>query len=361
MCLVHLEYFSVFKNMSRPPTNVGSFKRCVLTGVRREPAWSELSGQLQFLKYAEETSGTFVVYAYGNKIRESAWKNLFGGAETVTPITDFGDCERYCRLRDEGRLKTLGEPIRKDVSRDLMSQKNESNARNKEQNVTSVEECKAVTLCKRVEAAKFELLYLPARLGVAKNMNALLDLLQKTAEQGTWAETASDLALLMQKKRDLWREWLAFRPVYEAKVKQYTELKKAMWEARAEENARFKRAKAEWQNMQEGYPIEDSANWSAEDADKLGPCYRQWQESRKRKRWLRDWLDDYDKARDEEQICITRGKAEYKRLRRLMQRSGVPEHVPQSRHMPLHMPLPVSVELPRSQHRRTTVWTVDSP
>ena len=70
MCLIHLEYFSVIKTMSGQTKIAGSWKRAVLTGVRREPAWSELSGQLKFLKYAEETSGTFVVYAYGNKMRE---------------------------------------------------------------------------------------------------------------------------------------------------------------------------------------------------------------------------------------------------------------------------------------------------
>ncbi len=109
----------MIKIMSDETKIVGTHRRVVLTGVTREPVWSELSGKkLTFLRYAEATSGTFVVYAYGEKLRESAWKKLFAGAETVRPITEFDDCEHYRRLRDEGRLKTLGEPTSKDVARE---------------------------------------------------------------------------------------------------------------------------------------------------------------------------------------------------------------------------------------------------
>ena len=71
MCLLDLknENLCVIKTMSGKTQIAGSFKRCVLTGVRREPAWSELSGQLQCLKYAEETSGTFAVVARAAELK----------------------------------------------------------------------------------------------------------------------------------------------------------------------------------------------------------------------------------------------------------------------------------------------------
>jgi hypothetical protein len=107
---------------------------------RCEPVWSEMSGELKFLKYAEATCPTtqkrgFEVYAYAEPaLREAAWKKLFPGAN-VLKVSEFEECERYCQLKHKGRLKTLGEPLRKDKS--------------KAEAVTSCDdECKAVTLCK---------------------------------------------------------------------------------------------------------------------------------------------------------------------------------------------------------------------
>jgi hypothetical protein len=109
--------------MSRPTAIVGTCRRVVLTGVPREPVWSELSGKLTFLRYAEATCEVtqkrgFVVYAYAEqKQREVGWKKLFD-AETAKKVGEFEECERYRRLKAEGRLKTLGKPLCKDVVRE---------------------------------------------------------------------------------------------------------------------------------------------------------------------------------------------------------------------------------------------------
>lgn len=74
----------------------------------------------------------FVVYAYaeGCGQREDTWKRLFAGAETVESISDFDECERYHRLKRDGKLKTLGKPIRKDANRER-KEKSEQNATSK--------------------------------------------------------------------------------------------------------------------------------------------------------------------------------------------------------------------------------------
>ena len=330
--------------MSGKTQIAGSFKRCVLTGVRREPAWSELSGKLTFLRYAGESSGTFVVYAYGeDKMRESAWKKLFAGAEKVKQITEFDDCERYRRLRDEGRLKTFGEPIRKDVAREEIMNNASNQQRKLDEEANSVSEvnCKAIMLCKQVEKARADLLYFPARFRLTQSMDALLALLRVTAEKGTWAEAAGDLTRLTEKHHFFRLEWLAHKHEYETMHKEFMDLKLQMWQAREHEQVTRKRAKTERTNVKTQYPLEDRDKWDSEDADKIRPCLpclRQCRESKKRKRWLRNWLDDHDKALELEKEFVARGKAEYKRLRR-MQLS-----LPGS----MQMPLPVAVQMPET-------------
>ncbi len=56
MCLLDLknEKSCVIKIMSGQTKIVGTHRRVVLTGVTREPAWSELSGKkLTFVRYAK--------------------------------------------------------------------------------------------------------------------------------------------------------------------------------------------------------------------------------------------------------------------------------------------------------------------
>ena len=107
----------------------GAFCRAVITGVTNEPEWADLKQKLVFLRYADTRceatqKRVFVVYAYaeGCGQREDAWKRLFAGAETVESIPDFDECERYCQLKRDGALKTLGIPIRKDARKEKSEQ-----------------------------------------------------------------------------------------------------------------------------------------------------------------------------------------------------------------------------------------------
>jgi hypothetical protein len=140
LCLLLQEYLRLMIIMPG-----GAFRRAVITGVTNEPEWADLKQKLVFLRYAEceaTQKRVFVVYAYaeGCGQREDAWKRLFAGAETVESIPDFDDCERYCRLKRAGLLKTLGTPIRKDAKRE----RNETReATSKKRKVC--EECQCLT------------------------------------------------------------------------------------------------------------------------------------------------------------------------------------------------------------------------
>jgi hypothetical protein len=102
--------------------SAAAFRRAVITGVSCAPEWSDLSSKLKFLRYAETwcdatQKGVFVVYAYaqGCGQREAAWKKLFPGAQTVKNVSEFEQCERYCLLKRNGVLKTLGDPPPKEA------------------------------------------------------------------------------------------------------------------------------------------------------------------------------------------------------------------------------------------------------
>jgi len=118
------EVFPCFQNMSGPTEIVGTCRRAVITGLSMKPEWSELSDKLTFLKYAritdkETQEEKYVVYAHSPlALRQAAWKKLFAGAEAVEKLSEFEDCERYCRLKRKGLLKSLGDPLRKDVVRE---------------------------------------------------------------------------------------------------------------------------------------------------------------------------------------------------------------------------------------------------
>jgi len=287
------------------------FRKAVITGVSREPAWSVLSKQLRCVEYAtvEATQERgFVVYAYalGSGQRAAGFKELFPGAETVQKVSDFEECEMYRDFERDGLLKTLGEPLRKDAVRDKKRKAGdeESDDCGHKAQKTDADfwkaamEGKVVTLCKQVEAAKAELLQNSARLRVAENMKALLDLLRLTAEKGTWAEAASALALLRQEKKAVWREWLAQKPAYEAKRKEYVGLRLKMWQAMVEENEKRRRANAGLHKIKRDYPIEDQDTWGPEEADKLRPVFEQVKVMRRLKRWMRSWADDDAEERE---------------------------------------------------------------
>jgi len=104
----------------------------VITKVRSKPEWSQLRDKLTFLKYGVTTSdeGTYyVVYAHAPEpLRNAAWQKLFPDAQGVWKVTQFEDCPFYGQFKAKGLLKTLGEPLRKDVVRG----QHETNAANQQ-------------------------------------------------------------------------------------------------------------------------------------------------------------------------------------------------------------------------------------
>jgi hypothetical protein len=116
--------------MSGPTEIVGTCRRVVITGLSSKPEWSESDDKLTFLKYYEQTNKTtqekeYVVFAHAHPpLRKAAWMKLFPGAESVEKISEFEDCELYCRAQRSGRLKTLGKPLRKDAVREKKEQDN---------------------------------------------------------------------------------------------------------------------------------------------------------------------------------------------------------------------------------------------
>jgi len=95
-----------------------------------KPEWSQLRDKLSFVKYGgithrETQAQRYVVYAYSPlALRKAAWMKLFPDAECVQKVTEFEEDKMYCVLKLNGGLKTLGEPLRKD----LMQEKHETNA-----------------------------------------------------------------------------------------------------------------------------------------------------------------------------------------------------------------------------------------
>jgi hypothetical protein len=66
------------------------------------------------------------VYAYAEqKLRRVAWMKLFPGATAVWKVSEFEECELYRAFKRHGLLKTLGDPLRKDVVREKSREKNE--------------------------------------------------------------------------------------------------------------------------------------------------------------------------------------------------------------------------------------------
>jgi hypothetical protein len=83
----------------------------------------------------------FVVYAYalGAGQRVSGFKKIFPGAD-VRKVGEFEECERYCRFKAAGQLRTLGEPLRKDVVRGGEARKDENLKRKRCDHCQSLEE-----------------------------------------------------------------------------------------------------------------------------------------------------------------------------------------------------------------------------
>jgi len=135
-----LKYFRALKIMSGPTELLGTCRRAVITGVSSKPEWSQLRDKLSFLKYGaithcETQEQHYVVYAHAHPpLRKAAWMKLFPSAKSVEKVTEFEDCKFYCQLKAKGLLKTLGEPLRKDVVREH----HETNAEYSGKNVTGM-------------------------------------------------------------------------------------------------------------------------------------------------------------------------------------------------------------------------------
>jgi len=144
-----------------PTEIVGTWRRAVITGLSRKPEWSELSDKLTFLKYAritdkETQEEKYVVYAHAHPpLREAAWKKLFPGAEAVEKVSEFEDCPMYRELKRQGLLKSLGEPLRKDVVREKTREKNEKINKKRKTEGGSVQyaSCCALACSQLVEAS----------------------------------------------------------------------------------------------------------------------------------------------------------------------------------------------------------------
>jgi len=108
--------------MPGPTEIVATCRKAVITGVSGAPEWSELCDKLTFVRYAgvtnpETQEQIYAVYAHAHPpLRKAAWMKLFPGAETVEKVSEFEECEVYRDFKRRGALKTLGEPLRKDVT-----------------------------------------------------------------------------------------------------------------------------------------------------------------------------------------------------------------------------------------------------
>jgi hypothetical protein len=192
----------------------GAFRRAVITGVTHEPVWADLSQKLVFLRYADTRceatqKRVFVVYAYaeGCGQREDAWKRLFAGAETVESIPDFDECERYCQLKRDGALKTLGIPIRKDARKEKSEQSvDERQRKRRRQQVAPSED---EQLAEAAQAAEVRALRLATAEAMVQQRAAELEALEarvasfKEAGFGDKVQAARDHAALAKAREVL--------------------------------------------------------------------------------------------------------------------------------------------------------------
>jgi len=120
--------------MSDPIANFVNCRRALIVGLPRKPEWSHMRDKLSFLKYGvvhvkATQEEHYVVYAHAHPpMRRSGWMKLFPDATGIWKVTEFEDCKLYRELVRLGELKTLGEPLRKD----LMQVKHETNAANQQ-------------------------------------------------------------------------------------------------------------------------------------------------------------------------------------------------------------------------------------
>ncbi len=205
----YLRVFMCVKTMSGPTEIVGTFRRAVITGLSRMPEWSELDTKLTFVRFCRKTDKTtqekkYVVFAHAHPpLRKAAWMKLFLGAKTIEKVSEFEECELYCRAKERGLLGTLGKPLRKDVVR-IDEQTKQNNVDRKRQHEEAEQQAE-----KQAEEQRLD-----------KRQKIKADDEAKYANALTWVdwpedrefECASLMTKLFEKSVD-WRfepEWLQF-------------------------------------------------------------------------------------------------------------------------------------------------------
>jgi hypothetical protein len=287
------------------------FRKAVITGVSCEPAWSDLSKQLRCVEYATVTCKAtqergFVVYAYalGSGQRVTGFKKLFPGAETVQKVGEFEECERYCRLKAEGLLKTLGDPLRKDAVRDKKRKAGDEDIDDRDHKaqkrdaewLKAVMEDKVVTLCKQVEVLREELHNVPAFRKWEEAVHELKRMREIPTDSDAALEAHKTLALaqLEERERALKFEWLSKKHEYQAKLATYMELRDQLQQAMDTAAEKCRPATEQEYKLKQNYPIEDRDKWDPEEIDKSSAVVEQAKVMRRLHQWLLDW-----RARDD--------------------------------------------------------------
>lgn len=108
-------------------TGSGTFRSACITEHQNEPQWEDLSDQLRYLAYAEETCPTtqkkhFQAFAYAKApMRFGGWKELFPTAHIEKMKGNFAQNEKYCSK--EGKLIEFGERLTQGKRSDLIQVK----------------------------------------------------------------------------------------------------------------------------------------------------------------------------------------------------------------------------------------------
>jgi len=108
-------------------TGSGTFRSACITEHQNEPRWEDLSAQLRYLAYAEETCPTtqkkhFQAFAYAKApMRFGGWKELFPTAHIEKMKGNFAQNEKYCSK--EGKLIEFGERPKQGKRTDLIEVK----------------------------------------------------------------------------------------------------------------------------------------------------------------------------------------------------------------------------------------------
>jgi hypothetical protein len=167
-----------------------------------------------------------------------------------------------------------------------------------ESSAKAVTESKAETLCKKVDEARAELLNFPAKRNYEEAVDALLRMRAVATNSDAVLDAAaldahkvSALARIQEREQALLLEWLAEKPVYDAKRAAFLELSGQRYQAVKEELEEYKRARAKYKDLKKEYLLDmpRKDEWDEEDAKKFQPVKDEYKEMKKRKQWLMEW------------------------------------------------------------------------